>query len=116
CALIRQVAAAWPADVPAHLVADRAFPSHPLFSTLRTVGWGWTIRLRAKSWVTVRGEAQWVRALLVGARVGAWTAYAGTYGSGPHAIPGHLVVGRGLVVLAAHQRTAGSLRHRAKQF
>src|SRR2546429_74207 len=26
CRLVRQVAAAWPADRPAHLVADRAFP------------------------------------------------------------------------------------------
>ena len=116
CALLRQVAASWPADVGAHLVADRAFPSHALFSTLRTVGWGWTLRLRARHWVTVGGQAQWARALLAGATVGAWTAYAGTYGSGPNAIPGHLVVGRGLVVLPAHQRTEGSLRQRAKQF
>jgi hypothetical protein len=115
CALLRQVAAAWPAEVPAHLVADRAFPSHTLFQALRTVGWGWTLRLQARSWVTVAGQAQWARALLVGARVGVWTLYAGTFGSGPQAIPGHLVVGRGLVVLPAHQRTAGSLRHRARQ-
>ena len=116
CALLRQVAAAWPAAVPAHLVADRAFPSRPFFQTLRTVGWGWTVRLQARSWVTVGGQRQWARALLAGARVGAWTLHAGTYGSGPQAIPGRLVVGRGLVVLPAHQRTAGSLRHRATQF
>lgn len=115
CALLRQVAAAWPADVGAHLVADRAFPSRALFQTLRTVGWGWTLRVQARHWVTVHGQAQWARALLAGATVGAWTAYAGTFGSGPHAIPGHFVVGRGLVVLPAHQRTAGSLRHRAQQ-
>lgn len=116
CGLVRQVAAAWPADVGAHLVADRAFPSRPLFSTLRMVGWGWTLRVQAHHWVTVRGQAQWARALLTGATVGAWTGYAGTFGSGPDAIPGHFVVGRGLVVLPAHQRTAGSLRHRATQF
>ena len=115
CALLRQVAVAWPADVPAHLVADRAFPSQALFQTLRTVGWGWTLRLQARHWVTVHGQPQWARALLAGATVGAWTAYAGTFGSGPHAIPGQLVVGRGLVVLPAHQQTDGSLRHRAKQ-
>ena len=40
CALIRLVAAAWPADVRAHLVADRAFPSHAVLQTLRTVRWG----------------------------------------------------------------------------
>lgn len=97
-------------------MADRAFPSRALFATLRTVGWGWTIRLRATSWVTVHGTPQWARALLAGATVGAWLVAAGTYGSGVHAVPGHLVVGRGLVVLPAHQRTAGSLRHRAHQF
>jgi hypothetical protein len=116
CALIRQVAAAWPADVSAHLVADRAFPSRPLFQTLRTLGWGWTVRVQARHWVCVQGQAQWARALLAGATVGAWTLHAGTFGSGPDGIPGRLVVGRGLVVLPAHQRTAGSLRHRAKQF
>src|SRR5438128_591639 len=79
-ALRRRVPAAWPAGAGPHLLADRAFPSHPLSQTLRTVGWGWTIRLRATSWVTVRGEAQGARALLAGARVGVWTGYAGTYG------------------------------------
>lgn len=116
CVLLRQVAVAWPCDVSAHLVADRAFPSRALFQTLRTVGWGWTLRVQAHHWVTVRSQAQWARALLAGAQVGAWTVYAGTFGSGRDAIPGHLVVGRGLVVLPAHQRTAGSLRHRAQQF
>lgn len=116
CALLRQVAAVWPDDVPAHLVADRAFPSRPFFQTLRTIGWGWTIRLQARSWVSVGGQRQWARALLAGARVGVWTLHAGTYGSGPQAIPGRLVVGRGLVVLPTHQRTDGSLRHRARQW
>lgn len=116
CALLRQVAASWPPAVGAHLVADRAFPSRPFFQTLRTIGWGWTLRLQARHWVTVHGQPQWARALLAGATVGAWTAYAGTFGSGPHAIPGHVVVGRGLVVLPVHQRTDGSLGQRAKQF
>jgi hypothetical protein len=94
CALLRHVASGWPSDVPAHLVADRAFPSRALFQTLRTIGWGWTLRLQARHWVTVHGQAQWARALLTGATVGAWTASAGTFGSGPQAIPGHVVVGR----------------------
>src|SRR5579859_3959706 len=51
CALVAQVAAAWPPDRPAHLVADRAFPSRPLLRALRAVGWGWTIRLRANTGV-----------------------------------------------------------------
>jgi hypothetical protein len=116
CALVERVAAAWPADRPAHLLADRAFPSRPLFRTLRQLGWGWTVRLRAKNWVTVANRPRWVRALLAGARVGCWTAYPdAAYGSGPPAIPGTLVVGRGLAVLPARQRGEGSLRRRARQ-
>lgn len=42
CDLLRQVAAAWPSDRPAHLVADRGFPSRRLFETLAALGWGWT--------------------------------------------------------------------------
>ena len=119
CALIKQVAAAWPTDRPVHLVADRAFPSRALFRTLKEVAWGWTVRLRAKSWVDVGGQAQWVRQLLVaekGARQSGWTAKTAHYGSGKQAIPGLLVIGRGLTVLPRHQANEGSLRHRANAF
>src|SRR5579863_4336492 len=45
---LRQVAQAWPADAPRpHLVADRFFPSRPLFLLLGQWGWGYTLRLRA---------------------------------------------------------------------
>ena len=91
-------------------VADAAY---------RPLGVLQTLRVQARHWVTVGAQApagQWARALLAGAVAGAWTASVGTFGSGLHAIPGHFVVGRGLVVLPAHQRTNGSLRHRAKQF
>jgi hypothetical protein len=116
CALVQQVAAAWPADTrPPHLVADRAFPSRRLFATLRALGWGWTVRLRAKSWVTVGGQPQWARALLATARVGCWQTYAAAYGSGAGALGGTLVVGRGLPVLPWHQANAGSQRQRAAQ-
>ena len=116
CALVQQVAAAWPAAEPLpHLLADRAFPSRRLFRTLRRLGWGWTLRLRARSWVTVAGQPQWVRPLLAAARVGCWTVDAGAYGSGAGAVAGTLVVGRGLPVLPWHQANAGSLRHRAAQ-
>jgi hypothetical protein len=124
CALVRQVAAAWPTDRPVHLVADRAFPSRTLFQSLKAVGWGWTVRLRAKSWVCVGGKAQWVRPLLdVGdgdggkrARLNGWTAQSAHYGSAKQAIPGLLVIGRGLTVLPRHQAGEGSLRHRAAAF
>src|SRR3989442_3490899 len=53
CALIRQVAAVWPAERPVHLVADRGFPSRLFLLTLRQVRWGWTVRLRATHSVSV---------------------------------------------------------------
>jgi len=128
CALVKQVAEAWPTDRPVHLVADRAFPSLKLFRTLKEVEWGWTVRLRAKSWVCVGGKAQWVRELLdvggvggvggvgKGARLNGWMAQSAHYGSGKQAIPGLLVIGRGLTVLPRHQANEGSLRHRAEAF
>jgi hypothetical protein len=116
CALVRVVAAAWPVGTPPpHLLGDRAFPSRRLFQTLGAVAWGYSVRLRAKSWVTVDGQAQWVRALLATAQVGRWTTQAASYGSGPGAIRGTLVIGRGLPVLPWHQANPGSARHRAAQ-
>jgi hypothetical protein len=115
CALIRQVAAAWPAARPVHLVADRGFPSRQLLLTLRQVRWGWTVRLRATTGLTLDGQAQPVRALLAGAARDGWTARAGHYGQGPAAVPGTLVIGQGLAVLPWHQRGPASLRQRLDQ-
>jgi hypothetical protein len=112
CRLLRQVDAAWPPGRPAHLVADRGFPGQQLFRTLRRLGWGWTVRLRAGMGVTVAGEEVLVRDLLGRARPSGWTVWAGAYGRGTKAIPATLVVGRGLPVWPRHQRTAGSQRHR----
>ena len=58
CNLVQQVARAWPKERPAHLLADRGFPSNRLFQTLKLVGWDWTIRLQARNWVVVEGQAQ----------------------------------------------------------
>jgi hypothetical protein len=115
CALIRQVAAIWPTERPVHLVADRGFPSRPLLLTLRQVRWGWTLRLRANSWLSVGGRSQPVRDLLEPANPRGWTVWSASYGAGPYALPGRLVVGQGLVVLPWHQRRSGSLRHRVAQ-
>ena len=113
CALLRQVAAAWPEGSRPHLVADRGFPSRALFQTLRQQGWGWTIRLRARDQVTVAGRLQPVRSLLEGARAGCFRTVAqAAFGGAPRAT---LVVGRGLVVLPWHQSGPASLRRRAKQ-
>lgn len=113
CALIRHLAAAWPPDQPVHLVADRGFPSRELFATLRQVTWHWTVRLRATSYVTVNGVSCWAKDLLNGAARERWQAWPACYGKGASACPGTLVIGQGLAVVPWHQRTPGSLRHRA---
>jgi len=116
CALIEQVAAAWPAERAAHLVADRAFPSRPLFRTLRRRRWGWTIRLRARSWVSLSaGAGQWARDLLPATPTDGWRTEPGAYGAGPHAIAGTLAIGRGQPVVPLHQRGPASQRARAAQ-
>jgi hypothetical protein len=119
--LLRQVAAVWPRGRPGHLLADRAFPSHKLFRTLRQLEWGWTVRRRAPMPVLADGVAQTVRDLLRQARANGWTVWPGAYGHGHGhghghgrtALPATLVVGRGLVVLPPHQRTLGSQGPRA---
>jgi hypothetical protein len=117
CALVRQVVAAWPAERPAHLVADRGFPSRPLFRLLDQAGWGWTLRLRATSWVRIAGQAHWVRPLLTEGVAQGWTTSAATqYATGPGEPLGTLVVGRGLPVLPRHQCGPASLRVRADQY
>jgi hypothetical protein len=114
CRLVEEVAAVWPAGRPAHLVADRAFPSLALLRTLRRARWGWTLRLGARSAVRVGAEALLVRALLDRSAPQRWTVWAAaSYGWGARREACTLVVGRGLQMLPAHQRTAGSLRHRA---
>jgi hypothetical protein len=116
CALLRQVAAAWPPAAPVpHLVADRAFPSTPLCQTLAAVGWGYTIRLRASDVVTTATGTVQGYQLLAAATPEAWTVQPGRFGR--HAEPGAttLVVGRGLAVLPHHQRDGGSGRARARR-
>ena len=114
--LVRQVAQAWPAERPAHLVADRAFPSRTLFCLLHQVHWGWTIRLRATNWVSLDSQRQGVRTVLARSHQLGWTTYGtAQYASGWCAPLGTLVVGRGLLVLPSHQRGPASLRARLDQ-
>jgi hypothetical protein len=115
CALIQQVAAAWPAERPAVLVADRAFCSWALVWTLRLARWDYVLRLQARSWVTVDGQSGTVRACLP-YEAARWQHRRGAYGCGARALPGHLVWGRGLLVLPGHQAGPGSRRHRAAQW
>jgi hypothetical protein len=111
CALLERVGTAWPPDRPAHLVADRGFPSGALFRTLHRLGWGWTVRVPARSYLRIAGQPTRAGAHLATATVGRWMTTPASFGG----VAGHLVVGRGLPVLAAHQRTAGRLRYRAAQ-
>ena len=114
-AVLQQLAAVWPADRPPHVVADRGFPSQALFRTLLNLGWGFTIRLRAKDTVRVAGQVWRLRALLGTVAEGSWMVTAATYGSGHQAVAGTLVVGRGLPVTPVHQANRGSRRWWAKQ-
>jgi hypothetical protein len=115
CALVQRVAAAWPADRPAHLVADRAFPSRPLLRALAEAGWGFTLRLRAKHWVTVGEGASEVRSLLGAADRDRWAAAPARYGTRAADPTGTLVLGRGLAVLPAWQANPGSAAARARR-
>lgn len=115
--LLWRISAAWPAERRPHLVADRGFPSLALFRTLEQLGWGWTIRLRARLTVGVEGTARHLRDLLAEARPGAWTGQVITYGTGRQRVSGHLVLGRGdaLPILPRHQANPGSARQRRRQ-
>jgi hypothetical protein len=115
CALLRQVGAVWPADGAVQVVADRAFGSAAFFRTLQRLGWGWTVRLQARHWITVEGVRQQTRVLVPQVREGHWRAWAATYGTGPQAVVGLLVIGRGPYVVPTHQANPGSLRHRLRR-
>jgi hypothetical protein len=116
CRLLGQVAAAWPAGAPApHLLADRAFGSQRLFTTLAGWGWGWTVRLRATLELTVAGERQALRERIRQSPPAQWTATPALYGRGRAAVAATLVIGRGLPVLPGHQRGPASLRARERQ-
>jgi hypothetical protein len=115
--LLWRVGKAWPAERPPHLVADRGFPSLDLFRTVQQLGWGWTIRLRAKLTLRIDGTVQRLRDVVDASRPGVWTSSPATYGLGRRHVDGTLVVGRGdaLLVLPPHQVNPGSARQRARR-
>ena len=115
--LVQRIDQAWPAGARPHLVADRGFPSLKLFRALEQVGWGWTIRLRAKLNVGIDGDVHKLRDLLQASRPGQWTCRPITYGTGRQRVAGQLVLGRGdaLPVLPRHQANPGSLAQRRRQ-
>jgi len=115
--LAQRIDQAWPDGPRPHLVADRGFPSLKLFRALEQVGWGWTIRLRAKLNVGIDGEVHTLRDLIQASRRGQWTCQSITYGTGRQRVAGQLVLGRGdaLPVLPRHQANPGSLAQRRRQ-
>jgi len=119
CALLEQVAAAWPRGAPPpHLLADRAFPSRAFFQTLARLGWGWTVRLRACNTLQIAGQPQPLRERIAQSAPTSWSTVAAQYGVGRGGVPATLVVGRGLPLLPRHQRGPASLaarQHQARQ-
>jgi hypothetical protein len=115
--LLQRIGAVWPTARPPHLVADRGFPSLKLFRCLEQLGWGWTIRLRAKLNVGMDGAVHALRDLIQASRAGEWTCRPITYGTGRQRVAGRLVIGRGnaLPVLPSHQANPGSLAQRQRQ-
>jgi hypothetical protein len=81
----------------------------------RAGGWGYTVRLRAPTPLTVDGVATTGRHRLATGTPGRWTATRAAYGTGPRAVPGTLVVGRGLPTVPWHQHGPASLAARARR-
>lgn len=115
--LLWRVGQAWPAERRPHLVADRGFPSLKLFRAVEQLGWGWTIRLRAKLNVGIDGTPCALADLIAASRPGVWSCRPITYGTGRQRVAGQLVLGRGdaLLVLPRHQVNPGSRRQRDRR-
>lgn len=115
--LLWRVGQTWPAARRPHLVADRGFPSLKLFRAVEQLGWGWTIRLRAKLNVGIDGTPQALADLIAASRPGIWSCRPITYGTGRQRVAGQLVLGRGdaLPVLPRHQANPGSRRQRERR-
>jgi hypothetical protein len=113
-ALVERLARHWPPERPAHLLADRGFASQALLRALGAAGWGYTLRLNARTPLRVAGAKRTAREAVLAAPVGAWAAHPdAAFGHGPAAPRGTLVVGRPLRTTPAHQANPGGLRHRA---
>jgi Transposase DDE domain len=113
-ALIERLTACWPPERPVHLLADRGFASQALLRALAAAGWGFTLRLNARSVLREGDQRRPARELVLAAPVGAWVAHpAVAFGTGATAPQATVVVGRPLRVTPAHQANPGGLRHRA---
>jgi hypothetical protein len=120
-ALLTRTLALWPPDRPVHLVADRGFPSLPLFRCLdrwrRDRPLDYTIRLRAADWVRLpSGGAVKVGDLERAVRPGTWAQYPAAFQRRQQAGAAvTLVVGSGLPVYPAHQVGAADCARRVQR-
>lgn len=118
-ALLDATLAVWPATRPVHLVADRGFPSLPLFRRLEQwraqLPLGYSIRLRASDWVRdAAGQPRKVGDQAVGLAAGDWHWQPASYQRRGHASPAaHLAVGWEAAAPPAHQRGPADQARRA---
>lgn len=104
----------WPTSRPAHLVADRGFPSLKLFDCLehwrQRLPLGYTIRLRAGDWVHLADGrdlrlADLLKLASISSAGEGWTSYPASYRRrGKHGLSALLVVGHGQPEYPIHQR------------
>ena len=117
--LLDRTLALWPTGRPVHLLADRGFPSLPLFRCLERwragLALGYTVRLRAGDWVRLgTGAAAAVGDLAREAAPGAWGSWPASYQRrGQASAPARLVLGRGTPAVPAHQRGPADAARRA---
>jgi hypothetical protein len=120
-ALLERTLAAWPADCPLHLTADRGFPSLALFEALRrwsgALPLGHTIRLRAGDYVRLEGgEKVAVGALIDRLPAGEWRALRAAYVRRRQAGPMcWLVLGRAEPAYPPHQRGPADAARRERR-
>lgn len=119
--LLNRTLTHWPALRPVHFLADRGFPSLPLFQTLdhwrQRLILGYTIRLRAGDWLRLaNGQIVKLADLLGQVRSGCWMSWPASYDCHHKLTPtALLVVGRGLPVYPTHQLgPADQLRRQAR--
>ncbi len=114
-ALVDHLAAAFAPGRPWVLVADRGFPSAPLFARLLERKVGWTVRLRLSDWVEVGGVYGMVRDHLEASRLRPGERVAARIGRGTPDQPpveAWIVVNTVIPAPPKHKQNVGTQRER----
>jgi hypothetical protein len=117
-ALLERTLGRWPPERAVHLLADRGFPSQPLFRCLqqhqRRLHLGYTIRLRASDYVRdATGQSVKVADLLAQRPASGFGAWPASYQPrGPVAPAATLSIGQQAVPPPAHQRGPADVARR----